>query len=131
DSVGRAQEGLRQDNFMVFVENSPQVASNFSAQEEPASVVFLMDLSGSMSTPNHKISRVTLLTEPITRFLQLSNPANEYSIVRFSNTSSVTLNWTRDRAEVVKMSAALGEEKAGGQTGLYDACQFAIKHAQT
>jgi VWFA-related protein len=132
DQAGHIIPGLSKDDFSATIDKSSQPISYFSDDEEPVSIVFLVDLSGSMQTGNSKVSRFSFLAQAVQRFIQFSNVArNEFSIISFSREPRLVLNWTQNPQDVVQAFANLAAEKAKGNTALRNACQAGLEQAQT
>jgi VWFA-related protein len=128
---GRVVPLLNRDDFSVYLEKAPQQISHFSNEDEPASIVILVDLSGSMQTSRTKINRFSYLVQVAQRFIQLSNVSSEYSIISFSREPRLVLDWSRDPQEVFRTLANLAAEKAKGVTAVRNACQAGVRQAAT
>src|SRR6185295_8946554 len=82
DKNGQFIRGLEQNNFEVLENKVAQTISSFSDFGEPASVGILFDASGSMAGSSGSASRQQrdVLASALARFLELSNPSNEYFV---------------------------------------------------
>ena len=68
DHYGKTVEGLRQENFTVLDDQSPQRIVSFSTADAPCSVGLVLDISGSMRDSLHTAKEVTRA------FLGTANP---------------------------------------------------------
>lgn len=131
DGQGRYLPGLSREDFVVEIEKTPHPISYFSAQAEPFSVVFLVDISGSMQhNGSSKLSRVSVIAEAVQNFLQVAHPANEYLIASFGREPRLHLDWTRDKSAIIAALTDLAKEKPQGQTAMRDACFFGLGQAK-
>lgn len=126
DKNGQFIRGLEQNNFEVLENKVAQTIASFSDLGEPASVGILFDASGSMAGSSGSTTRQQrdVLASALARFLELSNPSNEYFVVGFSSEAWLPLEWTSDRQAVIDK---FGSSTPKGQTALYDACYAGIQ----
>ena len=122
DPKGRYLSGFQAGDFFVTDEGAP-VKLEFFDSDGPASVVFVVDTSASMSGAKWRALR-----DGLKRFLAGASEGNDYTLVAFS-----------DSARLVARSVS-GEElwrsfnalKPSGSTALYDALLLglgALEHA--
>src|SRR5882672_7712300 len=79
DSQGRYVPGLRPEDFLVYEEDLPQKITYFTTgQQEPISLGFLIDTSGSMT---NKIGRAR---HALRRFVDTIHPSDEVFLEAFS-----------------------------------------------
>jgi VWFA-related protein len=116
DRNGRYVTGLTQDAFTVIDDGKPQSLEMFSAEEVPASVVFLIDNSNSM-LPN----RDRVVASAV-EFAKHSHPQDEIFVLTFNET--VRSAWgprlvadTDPKTFAAAMSDAI---VARGMTAIYD-----------
>src|ERR687883_612300 len=110
DPKGRHLSGFQAGDFLVTDEGAP-VKLEFFDSDGPASVVFVVDTSASMSGAKWRA-----LKDGLKRFLAGASEGNDYTLVAFS-----------DSARLVARSVS-GEElwhsfstlKPSGETALYD-----------
>jgi VWFA-related protein len=122
DAEGASPDGLTAKNFTATVDGKPASVTSAElavSQNLPLDVLFVMDVSGSMSG------------EPIARakdaakgFLAGLAPADRVAIEQFSDDVQLVLDYTTDRGAA---SAAIDGLRAGGNTALYDATDEAVK----
>ena len=119
DRSGRAINGLKKENFRVYENKVEQPISFFTAEDAPASIGVIFDISGSMSD-----GKIIQAREALSRFIQTSHEQDEYFLISFNSTPHLLLDGTRDA------QAVLDEFKnvhPGGETALYDAVSLGIE----
>lgn len=119
DEAGRYVAGKKRSDFLVFDNDRPVEIGFFSDTDEPASVLFLFDVSGSMSVEKLRKSRTAL-----DRFLMTSHPSDEYFSIAFNDRVEVLDKGLRDGQAVVDKLSRL---KASGNTALYDGLSLGIR----
>ena len=129
DDEGRYLTGLNKSQFSVLEGKAAREITAFDSADAPASVAVLFDASGSVDKKNLNAARFALV-----RFLQLSNPANEYFIAEFSSRFRVLTGWTRDAKALADALNKIGgaelpgrPPRPGGGTAIYDACDAALE----
>lgn len=127
DLQGRCLTGLNKENFLVQVDKSPQPIVHFSARQEPASIVFLIDLSGSMRTGNSKASLHGFAARSIQQILETYDRPDEFSVIVFSREPELTLGWTQERTKVIKSLGDVADLKPKGQTAFRNAVSFGLE----
>ncbi|MBI1762701.1 MAG: VWA domain-containing protein [Acidobacteria bacterium] len=130
DGLGRYVPDLHREDFVIESGKAVRPISYFSERDEPYSVVFLVDISGSMETSNSKVNRFSFLAGAVQRFIQVANPDNEYLIASFSREPRLLLDWTHDQSAIAVTLTDLAKEKPGGQTAVRDACFFGLGQAR-
>jgi Ca-activated chloride channel family protein len=116
DGKGGFVSGLTAENFQVFAEKTPQQITYFSNADEPLSVGLLFDISGSTEMVDYSI-----LKQGLARFVQMSNPQNEYFLMTFAQQKQILLDSTQDAKQVLAAMENLPTLKAKGNTLFYDA----------
>jgi VWFA-related protein len=119
DSTGRFVSGLRQEDFLVYEDNTPVDILQFSAERVPVSLGIVIDTSGSMAGSKMEAAR-----EALRRFSdELLERSDELFVYRFSNYPMLVQGWTNDRRRILD---ALDRLMAHGGTAMYDAVSDAI-----
>lgn len=114
DRSGRFVPGLRQEDFVVYDDNSEQEITHFSAERVPVSLGLALDTSGSMVGEKIESARAA-----IDRFLlELLAPEDEVFLMRFGASPELVQDWT-DKKDVV--SRRLARVNPAGGTAMYDA----------
>ena len=122
---GQLMPSLDADAFAIYDEGVLQTLTSFGKQERPATIGLIVDNSGSM-TP-----RKSAVLQAAGLFVTVSHPDDDFFVVHFNEEVRLELpgpaGFSNDKAQV---HAALGRMHPDGQTALYDAVSFAIRHAQ-
>lgn len=111
DARHRYVLGLTQDNFHVLENGAEQKIKQFSGEDAPLSVGFVVDTSGSIG------SKIELCRQAVAQFLKTMNLQDEAFLVTFSDHARVLTPLTRD-AE--KITSPLTSVPTGGMTALFD-----------
>ena len=121
DRAGRQILTLPKERFEVLEDGVRQDVEVFERGEAPASIVLVLDASGSMRT---KIKNVA---EAAARVLEGARPGDEFAVVEFREDANVVEEFTSDPAAI--RDALAGLEPAG-QTAMIDAAYVAADYAQ-
>ncbi len=116
DSGASPVAGLTKEQFQVELNGEPVTIAEVSRGIDSTAgiaVVLTLDVSGSMQGEPLAEAKAAAL-----RFLEGLAPQDEVAIVTFSETATMVLDFTRDRAAT---SAAISALRAGGATALYPA----------
>jgi Ca-activated chloride channel family protein len=123
DANGRFVPGLRQDDFLVYEDDSPVEVTHFSPERVPVSLGIALDTSGSMAGDKMDAARGALI-----RFVDdLLDRSDELFLYRFSSYPVLVQGWTNDRRRLL---GALDQLTPSGGTAMYDAVSDAIPLAQ-
>jgi Ca-activated chloride channel family protein len=114
---------LEQDRFTVLVDNVPAKVVSFSNRDEPASVGILFDASGSIDNPRYGATKLMILRDALSRFLELSSESNEYFVLGFNYRPQLLSDWTSDPKAILDRLVAVQPK---GQTAFYDASYVGI-----
>jgi VWFA-related protein len=118
DSRGNMVTSLRSENFRIWEDQSPQEIRSFGVDNNPVSVVLLLDTSMSEKSELKKIK------EAAEGFVDELTPGDRVSLITFDDEVSQLLDWTDNMKKVRK---ALGKIRPGLRTALYDAMYIAAK----
>ncbi len=123
DPKGGYVSGLRRSNFHVFEDGRPITITQFANADAPVTVGLVVDNSGSMRLKRPEVIMAGLA------FAKQSNPQDEFFVVNFNNTVTPGLPDTMPFTDDLQtLRAALYYGQAIGQTALYDAIAYALKH---
>lgn len=122
DKQGRFLPGLARSAFTVYEDQISQEVSFFAADDLPAAVAIVFDLSGSMRPEKFQRARLALA-----RFLQNCHPADEYSLIGFNEKAWVAVERTTDAQQLLRQFS-LTEPK--GHTALYDAVALGLQQLE-
>jgi Ca-activated chloride channel family protein len=126
DPKGGYVSGLSQDNFHIFENGAPQKITEFTSADIPVAVGLVMDDSGSMLSKRPDVITAGLV------FIGASNPRDQIFVVNFND--KVRCGLPADVAftdDIHLLGAALSRDLAQGQTALYDAIAFALRHLES
>jgi Ca-activated chloride channel family protein len=118
DKDGKLVRGLHANDFEVRIDNIPQKIGEFREGTSSASVGISIDASGSTYTKK----KAAQIMNGVDRFLELSDPANEYLVVGFNSQAFILQDWTADHSFVKRLDELVFK----GQTALYDSLQVSI-----
>jgi Ca-activated chloride channel homolog len=111
DARHRYVLGLDKENFRILEDGAEQQIKQFSGEDAPLSVGFVVDISGSIG------SKIDLCRQAVVQFLKTMNTADEAFLVTFSDHAQVIAPLTRDTD---KMANQLMSVPTGGMTALFD-----------
>ncbi len=125
DPRGGYVTGLTKDDFQVFEDGRPQKISEFGSVDTPVTVGLVVDNSGSMRLKRPQVVLAGLA------FAKESNPKDEFFVVNFN---SRVLRGLPDKIaftdDLKMLRAALYYGMPTGQTALYDAIAYSLKHLE-
>src|SRR5215813_13456804 len=84
DDHGLPTIGLTRDQFRVIQNKKPLQISSFTTDEEPASVVFLIDISATARS-----QRMSNLPRVVAEFMRSANESNEYFVIAFGKQANI------------------------------------------
>jgi Ca-activated chloride channel family protein len=111
DARHRYVLGLDRENFHVLEDGVEQQIKQFSGEDAPLSVGFVVDTSGSIG------SKIDLCRQAVVQFLKTMNTQDEAFLVTFSEHAQVIAPLTRNTD---KMANQLMTVPTGGMTALFD-----------
>ncbi|HLF72007.1 MAG TPA: VWA domain-containing protein [Dehalococcoidia bacterium] len=116
DAGGRAVTGLTASNFKVALNGGQVALANVQAPDatrQPASILLLADVSGSMLGAPIDQAKASMQT-----FVATLDPTDRVAVVSFGASVQILQDFTTDRAA---LNGAIGRIVAVGDTALYDA----------
>lgn len=123
DQLGRFVTGLRPDHFTVYEDDVPQQVKFFSTDDIPISVGLILDVSGSMK------SKIARLREAVRRFIEWSNPQDEFFAIAFNKQVMLLADFTDGEVLLTYLPFL----RAQGRTALFDAVYegvLKLRHAR-
>lgn len=115
--------GLEKKDFHVFEDGRPRKITHFASVDTPVTVGLVVDNSGSMRAKRPEVVTAGLA------FAKSSNPQDELFVVNFNNSIACGLPpgvpFTDD---LQTLRAGLYYGTPVGQTALYDAIAYALRH---
>ncbi|HLJ50436.1 MAG TPA: VWA domain-containing protein [Bryobacteraceae bacterium] len=112
DGANRYVLGLEKQNFQVFEDSVKQDIKQFSGEDAPLSVGFIVDTSASIG------GKLDICRAAVAQFLKTMNAADEAFLVEFNDHAELTVAFTRDTSRIVDK---LTRATSGGTTALFDA----------
>ena len=117
--------GLDRANFQVYEDGQPRQITHFAKVDEPVTVGLVVDNSGSMRFKRPEVVLAGLA------FAKQSNPQDEFFVVNFNNAVIRGLpahTLFTDDLQALRSALYLGQPV--GQTALYDAIAYSLKHLE-
>jgi len=113
---GRPVRGLKVEDFQLYEDHVPHEIRYFGTEkQEPVSIAFLLDLSGSM----RQVGKLDEAKEAIRVFVDALESGDRFGLICFAdNQVSWVTDFTDDRERFL---LRLGVQEAYGQTALFDA----------
>jgi len=118
DHSGRSVDGLSATNFRIFDNQVEQQISQFSTDDQPASIGVVFDLSGSM-----RGNRIEVARTAFERLMETSHREDEYFVFGFDSRVRIEFRGARNVASVFNR---VKEIEPQGDTALYDATAEAL-----
>ena len=121
DRNGRPVNDLRQSDFNVFEEGSPQRIEFFSKSDVPTNYTLVVDNSGSLRQQLDKVIEAGKI------LINTNKPADETSIIRFVGNDKITVeeDFTSKKQDLLEALDNMFIE--GGQTAVRDAVYLAAQ----
>jgi VWFA-related protein len=117
DKKGRFIAGLKQDEFKVFENGVEQEISYFSSEEEPFTVVLMLDMSYSTKFKLEEIQNAAIA------FIDQLRPVDKVAVVSFDEEVHILCTPTSDRKEVYR---AIRSTKIDTGTSIYEAVDLVM-----
>lgn len=121
--------GLTAQNFSIYDEGKSQTINVFSSEDSPMSIGILFDTSktsAQVSTVNVNTVKDVLL-KGVKRFIELSNPNNEYFFLSFNNTETLNLDFSQDTKSILKAIQEISDVEAKGTANIHDAVNTGVE----
>jgi Ca-activated chloride channel family protein len=126
DPKGGYVSGLAREDFQIYENGALQKITQFASADVPVTVGLVMDDSGSMIRKRFDVINAGLV------FVGASNPQDQIFVVNFNDKVRPGLPETVPFTDDINLlRAALSRDMPEGQTALYDATAFALKHLES
>ncbi|MBV8903539.1 MAG: VWA domain-containing protein [Acidobacteriia bacterium] len=125
DPQGGYVSGLRREDFRVLEDGRPRTINQFASVDLPVTVGLVVDNSGSMLRKRPEVITAGLA------FAKESNPQDEFFVINFNNSVVRGLagrTLFTDDLQALRNALYFGQPQ--GQTALYDAVAYALKHLE-
>ena len=128
NSKDRIVPGLKPEHFTIKADGVAAKIVSSEVDKSPISVGILFDVSGSMGTlGNQRTLQIhERLETGLRRFLELSNPDNDYFLTPFAAEVKSNISWTVGNTS---LRQNLGVPESG-RTALYDAIYSGLERVQ-
>jgi VWFA-related protein len=121
DKHGRMVNDLKQDDFRIFEDGTPQPLTHFSHADIPVTMGIVIDDSGSMKSKREAVNAAALI------FAKTSNPQDQVFVVNFNDV--YYLDTPGDFASTIEdLKSALDKIDSRGGTALRDAVIASLDH---
>jgi len=128
NKAGSFIAGLPREAFKLFDEKDERPVAFFENADSPWSIGIVVDNSSSMHLHEARaVGRPGPIGEAVSRFVELSNPDDEYFVMTFDTASQLAADWTSSKALLNSRFSLVNQ---GKNTALYDACLKAIEKLQ-
>jgi VWFA-related protein len=117
--------GLKKDDFRIFDDHAPRQISQFASVDTPVTIGLVVDNSGSMLRKRPEVITAGLA------FAKESNSKDEFFVVNFNNSVVRGLpdrTLFTDNLQALRNALYFGVPR--GQTALYDAVSYSLKHLE-
>lgn len=123
DKNGHLVTDLKQNNFTVTENGTPQSISVFKREDVPVSMGLVIDNSGSMRDKRAKVAAAALA------LVKDSNKDDEVFVVNFNDDAFLDLPHNKDFTnDVSEMEEALSRIDSRGGTAMRDAIRMSVEH---
>lgn len=112
DENGKPVEDLRQGDFRIWEDGTPQAPNSFQHQDQPVSVGLIIDNSGSMRDKRSAVNSAALT------LIRDSNRQDAAFVVNFSERAFLDQGFTSD---ISLLNRGLSHFDSQGTTAMYDA----------
>jgi Ca-activated chloride channel family protein len=110
--------GLTAQDIRLFADGHEEHISFLHEEEGPASLLFVLDISGSMKKPLADVQ------EAMRRVLRAASADDEFAVVEFSDGTRLTVDFTSMQSRIENRIDAM---TATGRTSLKDALFVALR----
>lgn len=122
DPHGHYVPGLTREDFLLYEDDVSQEITYFNTgQDEPVSLGFIVDTSGSM------LNKITQARRALRSFMNTIRPQDEVFLEAFNQQPTVLQDFTDSRALLLQATSLLQPQ---GETALYDAILDGLHRVQ-
>ena len=121
DASHRAVRGLNPADFELLENKQPQPIKYFSSEDQPLSLVIVMDTSASMAP------RMDQVRHSVQKLIQTSNAQDEVSVITVGDKPGVPVSFDDPADDVERRMSVI---QAGGRTALWDAMITGLERLQ-
>jgi VWFA-related protein len=121
DDHNRPITGLKREQFSIFEKTQQLDIASFDSSDEPASIAFMFDLSGSIPD-----AFKNLAAQLVQQFIETSNKSNDYLVIAFNTQAKVLCGWDCRADDLKKALGEIVRVTPQMNTAFYDACDLAL-----
>ena len=121
DRDGRYITNLKKEDFQIFENGIEQEVAFFASVEQPLTVLFLLDTSGSMSPYMVDLARFA------NGFVSQLRPDDQLTAATFSDSAQVNVLFEATKARELRKGVKLLPSSGDRNTMVYEAVDFALK----
>jgi VWFA-related protein len=118
DSLGRAVEGLKADDFFIYDNGRRYEALRFERQRGPINLVLLLDAA------NDVFDDAETINQSLLAFRRALAPADRLAVMRFSDEIELIQDWCGDEASLLR-GLRTRPRASSGRAAIYDAVMLA------
>jgi len=112
---------LKQEQFNVFEKKQQLDIASFDSGDEPAGIVFMLDVSGSIPD-----AFKNLAAKLVHQFTETSNKSNDYLVIAFNERAKVLCGWDCRADDLKQALEEVVRVMPQMNTAFYDACDLAL-----
>jgi len=112
---------LKQEQFSVFEKKQQLDIASFDSSDEPAGIVFMLDVSGSIPA-----AFKNLAAQLVHQFTETSNKSNDYLVMAFNERAKVLCGWDCRADDLKQALEEVVRVMPQMNTAFYDACDLAL-----
>jgi len=120
DRKGREVSGLKQEEFSVFEDGKQRPITVFASEQQPVSVLMLLDRSYSMGQGG----KLDQAKSALRHLLENGHPDNEYALMAFDDEPAPLLDFSSDRPKIEATLGKIASHRTG--SSLYDSMAVAL-----
>jgi len=112
---------LKREQFSIFEKTQQLDIASFDSSDEPASIAFMFDVSGSIPD-----AFKNLAAQLVQQFIATSNKSNDYLVIAFNERAKVLCGWDCRADDLEKAVEEVVRVMPQMNTAFYDACDLAL-----
>jgi VWFA-related protein len=117
DTLGRAVDGLKADDFFIYDDGRRYEPLSFEAKRAPVNLLLLLDEAAGVFADTETTIRSIL------SFRRALDPADRIAVMRFSDEIELAQDWRNDEAALAR--ALKAKSLGAGKSAIYDALVLA------
>jgi len=121
DDHNRPITGLKREQFSIFEKTQQLDIASFDSSDEPASIAFMFDVSGSIPD-----AFKNLAAQLVQQFIETSNKSNDYLVIAFNTQAKVFCSWDCRADDLKKALGEIVRVTPQMNSAFYDACDLAL-----